>query len=200
MLHYSTGAERQHWDGTPSTELVNDARPMFHNPKFGQLHVAIEDFRGDLGRSLQAHYLEEYGLTDGERISQLLDDHLLERDELFRELDDYLDDLNRELRWYGLSVDDLGRDIQEQVTPILQKGPIGRAKVALSYKTRGTVVRELINGIYNAYKELTGASDGTGRSHNKYPNRSLHQYYGEKLESDDFPEEVRSSLTGDSGK
>lgn len=103
---YSDQSEQIFWDGQPST----GARPMAYNPNREFLHLATEDFPNDLGKSLQACYLEEHDITEGEHVGNLLDKYHLPRETVVSRIQDVERRLNDEILFFDVA--DLGRNIR----------------------------------------------------------------------------------------
>ncbi|WP_254761521.1 hypothetical protein [Natrinema marinum] len=189
IYQYTNGAEREHWDGKPSAEISNDARPMFHNPTFGQVHIAKEDFASELGKALQSYYLRDYGITDGEYVQQLLDDYELPDDELFRRLDAYLERFNDELKWYLLSDDSFGRDIRKIKEFLEEKSLPEKAIISVERNSENLFIQPLLKGAFKSIKQLI--TDSPPESYNKYPNQSINDRFKRDLKESDFPKELR---------
>lgn len=190
--HYTNGAVRQHWDGTPSTEIGNDARPMYHDPELGQIHIAREDFPSGLGKSLQAHYLQEYGITEGDCIDQLLDENQMSTADLFRQLDEYIERLNNELKWYHLSVDSFGRDIRKVKVFLEEKSLSEKVHKAIGKNIKNLFFQPAISGASKSITQLaTEGVRSTPESYNKYPNKSVNDMFNQELKKEDFPKELQ---------
>lgn len=106
VYFYSDQSEQEFWDGKPSP----GARPMAYNPTWDFLHLATEDFPNGLGESLQARYLEERGLTEGEHLSTLLESHGLPRGELHDRLADVEERLNDQIHFFDVA--DMNRNFR----------------------------------------------------------------------------------------
>ncbi|WP_152418646.1 hypothetical protein [Halorubrum distributum] len=178
LYHYSTRSEEEHWDGTPILEVRNPARPMLYNPKYEQLHIATEDFSNDLGKSLQAYYLQKHNITDGYHIKKLNETYSISKDDLFRQIENYFDSMDKKLRWYGLSVDSFGRNVNH-IEPFLEKSLFGKLKTVpkLHAKTAAEIA-------------LNKFLDGTETD----PAQSVHQLYANRLDPDDYPENFSDTI------
>jgi len=191
MHHYTNGSEREHWDGTSSTEIKNDARPMFFNPKYDQLHIATGDFDGSLGQELQAHYLSEYGIENGPHIKQLLEEHHRSREELFANLEAYLESLNEKLP-IGVSVDTFGRDIRIIRRYLKSESRIERLQMIVG-QHEDSFAYPTLEGLFESFQRLRGSSKHDG-SYNKYPETSLDEFYRRDLDMKDFPPDMHDSF------
>ena len=195
LYHYTNHAEHEHWDGTSSVNIANDARPMFHDPKFGQVHIAKEDFPSRLGKALQAYYLREYGITEGKHIQNLINEYEISEDELFKQLNDYLEDLNDDLRRYFLSVDSFGRDLRKVNQFLHEKSLHEKIYDLIDMKTENLFIRPLLEGISQSAKRLV--TDGIQRppeSYNKYPNKFINDMYSQEIVAEDMPENLREDF------
>jgi hypothetical protein len=191
LYQYSNGSERIHWDGLPSTEIKNDARPMFYNPDYDQVHVATGDFEGELGKELQAHYLQEHGVTSGENIQEFLDEHHRDKAELFDELNDYLESLNHQLP-PGISVETFGRDIRVIREYLNTESVVGRLKLLVT-QHQDSVFYPAVKGIFDAVQRATG-SDECDNWYNRYPDKSINDLFRDELQKEDFPAELQSTF------
>ncbi|WP_336329158.1 hypothetical protein [Haloarcula sp. CGMCC 1.2071] len=197
LYHYTNCSNRQHWDGKPSTEIRNSFRPMFYDPTLDYLHVATEDFRGDLGKSLQAQYLARYGIRHGERVEHLRSEHELPEDVLSDRLDAWFDDLDDRLKWYGASVDTFGRDIRIVRSFLEADSRLEQLKLLAQHKTNGSHAQEAIVSVYAWLRSLV--ADNTSEEpypvgYNVFPDRTLHDHYHSLLHPEDFPAEIREAV------
>jgi hypothetical protein len=185
IYQYSTRADGVHWDGMSVLEAGNAVRPMLYSPKHHHVHIANEDFPEGLGKSLQVHYLDKYGLDDGEHIESLFAAHQMPKDELFDRLDRYLSDLNSQLRWYGLSVDDFGRDMRK-ILPLIEQ-PMGADKLKnlVRIHTEGTIAGEVLEAVYTKLTQNSTEAENGGLK-----TQFLRDYYQEQLALGDYPEET----------
>lgn len=179
VYHYCWRENETYWDGTPVVSNGNPVRPMMYNPEFGQVHVAVEDFPGDLGRSLQAHYLQRHDIDAGERVEELLDRHLLPEAELFERLDAYVSELNDGLGLYGLSFEQLGWDVGE-AKGLASGGIKYRLQRAafLHARQRGRQVLNYLNTESNVVEGIDDVSTV-----------DLHTVYDAVLDDDHFPDD-----------
>lgn len=191
MYHYTNGAEREHWDGTPSTKIKNDARPMFFNPKHDQLHVARGDFTGSLGKELQAHYLSEYGIDEGSSIDRLLKNHHRPREELFADLESYLEYLDEKLP-LGITVDTFGRDIRVVRHYLESKSPMERLKILIG-QHEDSIAYPALKGLFESFQRLRRPTSRDG-SYNEYPETTLNEFYRRDLDLYDFPPEMHGQF------
>ncbi|MFB6078509.1 MAG: hypothetical protein ABEJ80_05980 [Halarchaeum sp.] len=191
---YSASETRQHWDGRPRTEYLNHARPMFYDPTYGQLHLATEDFGGRLGRELQAYYLRKYGLTDGKHVGDLLDDHTRSEDALFADLEAYFDSFDDQLRWYGLSVDDFGRDVRSICEFLNEDSVVEKLRQVVIWKYHDAAFYPLLKGIEESIGRLRGKSTSEWGTDEEYVGKTVDAIYAGELNPDDFPPELREDL------
>ena len=191
VYQYTNGIERQHWDGTLSHQIRNDARPMFYHPEFDQLHVAREDFPDELGKSLQAYYLYRKEITKGKYIKNLLEEYRMSEDRLFEELESYIQDLNKELKKYQLSVDLFGRDIRLIKQFLYEKSVTEKIKTIIEMKSKNTFIHPFLKGMYKSASYLfENGIKKDGPRYNKYPNEYINDIYTQVMNKDDFPEEL----------
>jgi hypothetical protein len=169
MYNYSTRIEEEHWDGKSISEVRNPARPMLYNPEYKQVHIATEDFADDLGKSLQAHYLQKHDVTNGKNIKELINSYGMPEDVLFRQIESYFDSLDDELRWYGLSVESFGRNVNH-IDSFLQASPLEK------FKTIGEIL-------------LNTASKVVLRNDEAIRNQPVEKVYADKLDGTDYPDE-----------
>ncbi len=201
MLQYSNGSEREHWDGKPSAELKNDARPMFVNEKWGQLHLAREDFNSKLGKKLQAYYLNKYNLVKGANIGVILEKYLIKEDELFESLNNYMDNLNKKLSPYGLTLGDFGRDVRAVKEFLHEKGFKDKLRTIVIRKVQHDALKEAFRGLYVFMRGLAKIVVNEGESsnklesgYNKYTNSSINELFMNEICKDDFPDEIAEEL------
>jgi hypothetical protein len=187
IYQYSNRTEERLWDETPVRG--NPARPMFFNPEYGQVHIATEDFRGDYGKALQAHFLREFGLTDGERIQPFLEQYAIDEGDLFARLNEWISDLNSQLRWYGLSVEDFDYDMRK-IRPLLDDtSAAGKLKRGAEVRTEGTRIGIILRSLISLIKLGESESDVGLRG------QMLDDYYQQVLQRDDFPEKSLGEST-----
>ncbi|WP_124176941.1 hypothetical protein [Natrarchaeobius halalkaliphilus] len=186
IWHYSNRSEEVLWDGEPTLRAGRRVRPMTYNPKYAQVHIAREDFGPGQGKSLQAYYLDEHGLTEGEYIDELLTDHLRDRDTLFDDIAGYYAQFDEELKWYyGVSTSSLGRSTRD----IVEFTDLdGREKMM---KVLGHNVDVLANGVYDRFQQLMGDSSPDIRTERKTKELDLHKHYTQALNKDTLPEDLR---------
>lgn len=96
------GEKRNNWDETGEIGTMPHIRPSAYNPKWDLVHVNTDDFLDKDGKKLQARYLEEYGLTEGEFIEEFLEKYLISKEKLLNELDRKERKLNRGLKYVGV--------------------------------------------------------------------------------------------------
>jgi hypothetical protein len=198
IYQYTNGSEREHWDGTPSTKIKNDARPMFFNPKFDQLHIAAEDFDGSLGKELQAHYLSKFNLNRGKSISEFIDKHHRSKDQLFADLESYLENINKQLP-PGVSVDTFGRDIRVVRQYISEESNLEKIKI-LAQQNSDTILYPVMKGFYRSIRRLFNASDGPNHAYNQYPSKLINDVFRDELSKQDLPEEMHAEFESSFGK
>lgn len=196
IWHYSDMSNDVYWDGEPKIRPFSGVRPSVLDPDWGLLHVATDEFPEDLGKSVQAMYLNRYGLTSGEHISSYIEQY--ERDEagLFAELAAIEERQNRELRRLGYRPNRLGR-LFTQKEQILSKSLNEKAKTLLK-----NIAIESYYAAFSVGYRLYYSAFGDGEA--DHPNldvhtrgfykdamwpRTLEEYYTDRLIRDDFPNE-----------
>ncbi|MDH5021445.1 hypothetical protein [Halobacterium rubrum] len=175
IYHYSTRSEEMHWDGKPIFDVRNPARPMLYNPKYEQVHIATEDFDQDLGKSLQAYYLNKHGISDGPRVKSHLDSYSIPEEELFNRINEYFDSLDKRLRWYGLSSESFGRNVNH-IEDFLR-----------------SPFRNKIKKVADTYGKL--ALSKYFRDDEMEEN--IHQWYNDKLDEGDYPSRFPDAVCDD---
>ncbi|MFA1610799.1 hypothetical protein [Halobellus rubicundus] len=185
LYHYSNRTEETFWDGKPIPSTGRIVRPMVYNPSFDQLHVATEDFPNNLGKSLQSHYLKEYGLTDGNYIKELINNHSASATDLFHNLDVFYNELDRELKWYyGLSTESMGRE-----TPKIKL----YTDLPRLEKTKKIVrhnVDNMLRGSYNRVKNMLGGANPNSSIEAGSADLLLHNYYEDILNTEELPDDI----------
>lgn len=182
VLYYSDNSEQVYWDG----ESADGVRPMMYNPEWKFLHLATEDFPDDLGKSLQAIYLSENNITEGESIRNLIDKHLMDREEVVEKLEEEEKGVNRKMRIYGLNTDNFTRNISwrkealennSKVSDILRNHSknLLRKGYKLSLKTP----------IGSFFKNRVESDDPVKRSD---LNSEIFSIYSDKVDEENFPE------------
>ena len=198
IYQYTNGSEREHWDGTPSTKIKNDARPMFFNPKYDQLHIAAEDFDGLLGKELQAYYLSKFDLNRGDSIGEFLDEHQKPKDQLFSDLKSYLESLNRQLP-PGVSIDTFGRDIRVVRQYMSEKSKLEKIKI-LAEQNKDAILYPVMKGVYQSIQRLFNTSDRPNYAYNQWPSKSINDVFRDELSKQDFPDEMHAEFESSFGK
>jgi len=187
LYQYTNGSERKHWDGTTSTEIKNDARPMFFHPKYDQVHIATNDFDGSLGREIQAHYLNKYSLNKGSNIKQFINNHYRPEDDLFADLEAYMTSLDKQLP-YNVSVDTFGRDIRV-VRQYLEEESRLQSMKLLIQQYENSFMYPAMKGILKSVQRLFNPSN-RDNSYNRYPEKCINDIYQDQLDKMDFPNEM----------
>jgi hypothetical protein len=198
IYQYTTGSEREHWDGTPSTKIKNMSRPMFFDPIYDQLHIAAEDFDGLLGKELQAYYLRKFDLDCGRNITEFLNEHQKPKNQLFSDLNSYLESLNKQLP-PGVSIDTFGRDIRVFRQYISEKSKLKRIKL-LAKQYNDSTLYPVMRGFYQSIQRLFSTSDRPNHAYNQWPSRSINDVFRDKLSKQDFPEEMYAEFESSFGK
>lgn len=193
LYQYSDRSEETLWNGTSAQG--NIARPMFYNSKYGQVHIATEDFEGSLGKSLQAYYLKKYNLNKGKNISNFVDKYQIKKGDLFKRLSRWIGGLNENLKWYGLSVNDFDHDMRKIRPFIDEKTAIEKWKYAIKEETKDTVVGKILEGVYSLFKTSADREMPVPQR-----TQTLEDYYRSVLQREDFPEESLGKSTVLSGK
>lgn len=104
---YSRMQEDKQWDGKPVDLPFTGVRPGIYNPEWEFVHIASDEFPDGLGKSVQAHYLDEADL-DTPRINSFIEDH--QESNLFEQLAEREERLNSEMRKYGFVPERWGRE------------------------------------------------------------------------------------------
>lgn len=190
VYHYTDEGPQVHWDDHPA----HSVRPMMFNPDYEQVHVATEDFPDDLGRALQAHYLREWGHTEGPNVERLLDDYGRSERDLFAELNRVERSLNRNLGQWWLSVDDFGRNYR-QARAFLDGSSLDRAKhVAGHY---GETVSSAFGALKDRVKDGLGVNQSLPAAdpvRDAYPDRTFEEVYTSELQPEDFTDGYEDDL------
>lgn len=97
------------WDGKPKYALRGRALPSALDPETGFVHVNVSSFPEGYGKKVQAMYLKEYGLTEGENIKRFLKNYYTPKEEFVKELTSIENKLKLKLRLSGFPILRLGR-------------------------------------------------------------------------------------------
>jgi hypothetical protein len=190
---YSNFEDDQHWDGKSTIQPFASVRPAIFNPTWGYVHVAVDEFPNDLGRDLQAIYLKENGITEGEHIKKVISSQSLEKEELFQELAEIEERQDRKLKHLGFRPVTFGRRFQHK-QDILNSSIKQKAKMAIK-----NVGKE---GYYHLVNVLLPARFGDSRyplnircrdlyRDAEWPKQELHEVYEQRVHPEDFPRENR---------
>lgn len=182
VYHYTDETPQVHWDG----RSAHSVRPMMYNPDYEQVHIATEDFPNDFGRALQAHYLREWDHTAGPNVRRLFDEHNRPEADLFADLNRLEKSLDRDLRRWGFSVDDFGRNYR-QAQSFLKSSTLNRAKhVAGHYgeavSTAFGAVKDLVKDVLGVHQSLPAADP----VRDAYPDQTFEDVYASELCTEDF--------------
>lgn len=188
VYQYSNRSEEVLWNGTEAQG--NIARPMFYNPKRGQVHIASEDFKGDLGKSLQVYYLLKHGLVEGKNIQKYIEKYRIGEEELFNRLEKWMSNLNEKLNWYGLSVDDFDHNIQDINSFLDKTSSMEKWKYVFVERLGGTTLWKILKGIYSLLKTKT-----KDPSPDVEKSQMLENYYQTVLQREDFPQKSLGKTT-----
>ncbi|MBS3154102.1 hypothetical protein J4424_02220 [Candidatus Woesearchaeota archaeon] len=113
---YENHTKQIFWDGQRADPYFERGKPMMFDLQRGFLHVHSQSFPGDLGKNLQAYYLQGYGITKGPAIEPFLQKYLLPKGVLFKRLNKLEKELDLQLRWNGyfLPLERFGRDFHKK--------------------------------------------------------------------------------------
>jgi len=137
--HYENHTKQVFWDGKLHPGDVERVLPSMFDNERKMLHVNVGSFPGDLGKKVQAMYLFDNGITNGEKIGKFLEKYLIDKEILLKRLKNIEFWLDIKLRLCGF--------------PILRFGRFGRnftkkikylKKPRISYVVNSTL-RELWN-------------------------------------------------------
>ena len=184
VYYYSDQQDQVLWNG----EATMYPRPMMFNPQWRHLHVATEDFPGDLGKSIQASYLKRHDITDGKYVEALLDAHYRSHDELEAALDREEVKLNEALNWLGLSLAHFGYNFRE-ASDIAEMSTLGQIRFAIDHHlTRGKRLFDRILAC-NPFSDNASTLPHDDPVKAAWPDRNLDDVYASQLQPDDFPGE-----------
>lgn len=186
VYFYSDGSEQVYWDGADNFGVG----PMMYNPDWEYVHVKPEDFPDELGKTVQATYLANHGVTEGPHIEPLIEEYACPHEELVAKLNETESKYNNTLRWYGLSLaEDFDRNYGK-ADEFLDRSLSGRLKTAA-----GKQLLPLSQGVASL-KEVIGEKLGITASlpaadpvAEAWPERNLDEVYGQELCEEDFPDE-----------
>lgn len=198
IYHYSDMSSDVYWDGEKKIRPFSGVRPAVLDPEWDFLHIATDEFPGDLGKSLQADYLQKYNLTNGEHIQQYIELYGRDRAELFDELAKIERTQNRQLRLLGYRPTEFGRLYTEKEKILSQ---------SLQQKIKslfGNILRELYFAAFSLGFLIFHYIFRDGEPDHPYLNVKtrgfysdamwpvrLEQYYKDNVNLDEFPQEYQ---------
>jgi hypothetical protein len=109
IYHYDNHIGHVHWDGKPHPIDLERGRPSMFDPKRAMVHVDVNAFPKELGKSVQAMYLVDHNLTKGKNIQAFLKKHFMNKKRLLKRLDKEEKRLNSKLKWQGFPILKMGR-------------------------------------------------------------------------------------------
>lgn len=190
---YSDLSGDEWWDGKSTILPYSVVGPAITNPEWNLVHVHRQSFPGNVGKSLQAHFLDAYDITSGEYVEQLLEEHLQDEEELFEAIRGIEERQDKQLRRLGYDPVRFGRRFKQK-EEIVTSGRLEKAKILVE------------NISFRAYEFLDRlASKHLLEDENIYPHwrlraKRLYQdpewptrneaKYSRLLDEDDFPEDV----------
>jgi arsenate reductase-like glutaredoxin family protein len=100
---YSDMTRDENYDGTSTNLVYTGVRPSAYNPQWKLLHVATDEFLNNDGEKVQAMYLQQHDINKGQKVSELLEEHSISREQLLDELKKKERGQNLKLRLLGFS-------------------------------------------------------------------------------------------------
>lgn len=186
VLYYSDNSEQVYWDGEDATGV----RPMMYNPEWNFVHIATEDFPDDLGKSLQAYYLSEHNLDRGEKIRELIDNHLRDRSEIVEEINRHEKEVNRKLIMRGIRPSNEPRNISWNLETVEEnsdlKSIFGNAFESLASLGSGFLNRYVLRS------SLTKDVDDPIKAPPE--NDEIFRIYDEKVDEENFPSDYTDGV------
>lgn len=106
---YDDHTKQEFWDGKRHPAILERGRPSMYDPKRGFLKMNAPTFPQNYGKSIQAMYLKENGITKGKYIQEFLRMYSIDKKQLIKDLDKMEKSLNRKLRLSGFPILSYGR-------------------------------------------------------------------------------------------
>lgn len=133
---YSDMTEDVWWDGTQKPVFA-DPIPSTFSPKWSLIHIGADQFPQELGKDLQSYYLREFGITDGDNISEFIERYDREKEDIVDEINSIESSKDFRIKLLGIKPEDLGRSFVKkdsilekpirEKTKILGKNLLGRS-------------------------------------------------------------------------
>jgi len=191
VYFYSDGSEQVYWDGKRSFGV----NPMMYNPDWEYVHIKRDDFPADLGKTLQAVYLAEHGITDGPHIKSLLERYNVSREALVSRLKDLEEMYDEKLGWYGLSVaSDFNRNFGN-VDGFLSQSRFDRLKAAAG--KHSLKASQAFEDVKDRIGRVLGITTGLPASDpvaDAWPEGNLDEVYREAVVQTDFPDNYHNEF------
>ncbi len=205
IWYYSLMKDDLQWDGTPVELPYIGVRPGIYNPEWELLHIATDEFPDDLGKSVQAHYLETHGNWTGETVTSYIEEY--HREDTFERVLQHEERLNDILKRRGFDIKKQGRKFSQMQALIEESSdsPLAAAKRFLKQR----VAKELLFRFLSAIPAERFSHLGDPRTRKFYHDAewpgSLVEAYRTTLDRDDFPDDMTFWFegcygTGDQGE
>jgi hypothetical protein len=190
FYYFSDMSEDRYWDG--ETKITHGIRPMVYEPNWNLLHVATEDFPKSWGKNVQAMYLSNHRLTEGDHIEHFLEEYDIDNSELLSRLSEIENRLDRRLKVLGPDELQYRRNFQTK-QDILNASWKEKMKMAVGNRFQRAYRK--INRIFFDSTPFTGPP-----FHTEWHRRLLHREarwpydtivdrYRRAVEPNDFPDE-----------
>lgn len=191
-FYYDDKSTDQWWDERGKTQPYAGVRPSTFIPKYGFVHVATEDFPGDYGKSVQANYLRQFDISDGEYLSKLRKEHEIAESKLFRRLRWKEIWQNLRLRCYAHRPVTFGR--RYTVKEEFFERPFGEKCMQLVKNLGEEAYYRGHRLLFSVLPFTDERFTGDSRSRNIYrdaewPDQSMGDLFRDSVKPEDFPEE-----------
>lgn len=191
VYFYSDGSEQVYWDGAYNFGVG----PMMYNPDWEYVHIKTEDFPDSLGKTVQATYLAEHGVTEGDHIEPLVDEYAMSHEELVATLNQTEARYDSRLKKYGLSLaDDFDRNFGE-ADGFFDQSLSGRVKTAAG--NHALPISQVLTSLKDSIGEKLGVSASLPAADpvaEAWPERNLDDVYSQQLRRADFPEDYHNQF------
>lgn len=166
-------------------------RPSIFVPEYDFLHVHQQGYPDSYGEKIQAHYLREFDLKNGENISNLLKEHTETLEDIQPELESMEKKYDKKLKRAGFNPDKFGHQIERKkdVLPDTRKDFVK------------TLARNYTRRFYNRFNQMLfsfglirdNRFSGDPRSryiHSdaSWPEKTEAEVYQEKVDKEKFPD------------